>query len=208
MAQNINQTFKSCFKYKEGFSSHRLWSRSYLINSPPQHDGILYYMHKICNKEENFFATLTDNRLILSVSAEAKKLLLFCSSAKVKFLFCFVEPFVLKVVFELEELYCFFFCQSFTSEKYGAEVGITNFPVHLPMLPFVQGCLIQLDKLVSLKIPQNPGSKSMRKPLLWMSEEEVLTFVMTIIRVFHWNATVSPFSISMLSVVHFSPQNV
>ena len=65
-------------------------------------------MHKICNKEENFFATLTDNRLILSVSAEAKKLLLFCSSAKVKFLFCFVEPFVLKVVFELEELYCFF----------------------------------------------------------------------------------------------------
>ena len=56
-------------------------------------------MYKICNKEENFFATLTDNRLILSVSAEAKKLLLFCSSAKVKFLFCFVEPFV-KVVFE------------------------------------------------------------------------------------------------------------
>ena len=36
-------------------------------------------------------------------SAEAKKLLPPLS-AKVKFLFCFVEPFVLKVVFEL---YCF-----------------------------------------------------------------------------------------------------
>ena len=159
-------------------------------------------MHKICNKEENFFATLTDNRLILSVSAEAKKLLLFCSSAKVKFLFCFVEPFVLKVVFELEELYCFFLLVFYLRKIWcwGGDYEFSGSFAHASFCLGLfntarQACLFENPSKPRIKIHEKTAIMDVRRGSFDFCDDNNTSFPLECYSqsLFHFHAFSSPF---------------